>query len=150
MVFEEFRTRSPSRRSAGSCVPWGRKLSARPRHRAQAAGAIEGFKKASPRAWRPSREKALNNTIEIWFADQTPHRSEGQDHPPIGEARHARHDQRTASTYIFGAACPHQDKGAALILPACNTEAMNLHLRGDRQSCRAYSHAVLLVDQAGW
>ena len=28
-----------------------RKLSARPRHHAQAAGAIEAFKKASPRAW---------------------------------------------------------------------------------------------------
>ena len=29
-----------------------RKLSARPRHHAQAEGAIEDFKKASPRAWR--------------------------------------------------------------------------------------------------
>jgi hypothetical protein len=37
-------------------------------------------------------------------------------------------DQRTASTYIFGAVCPKEGKGAALILPACNTEAMNLHL----------------------
>ena len=32
--------------------------------------------------------------------------------------------QRTASTYIFGAVCPHEGKGAALILPACNTEAI--------------------------
>ena len=32
-----------------------RKLSARPRHHAQAAGAIEAFKKASPRAWARSR-----------------------------------------------------------------------------------------------
>lgn len=31
-----------------------RKLSARPRHHAQAAGAIEHFKKASPRVWRRS------------------------------------------------------------------------------------------------
>ena len=30
-------------------------LSARPRHYAQAAGAIEDFKKASPRAWAQSR-----------------------------------------------------------------------------------------------
>src|SRR6516225_786763 len=34
-----------------------RKLSARPRHHAQAAGAIEDFKKASPRAWRRSGAK---------------------------------------------------------------------------------------------
>ena len=32
-----------------------RKLSARPRHYAQAAGAIEDLKKASPRAWTQSR-----------------------------------------------------------------------------------------------
>ena len=32
-----------------------RKLSARPRHHAQAAGAVEAFKKVSPLAWRKSR-----------------------------------------------------------------------------------------------
>jgi hypothetical protein len=32
-----------------------RKLSARPRHHAQADGAIEAFKKISPPAWRRSR-----------------------------------------------------------------------------------------------
>ena len=34
-----------------------RKLSARPRHHAQAAGAIEDFKKVSPRAWQRSDAK---------------------------------------------------------------------------------------------
>jgi transposase len=34
-----------------------RKLSARPRHHAQAEGAIEDFKKTSPRAWRRSRAR---------------------------------------------------------------------------------------------
>lgn len=34
-----------------------RKLSARPRHHAQAQGAIEDFKKVFPRAWRKSRAK---------------------------------------------------------------------------------------------
>ena len=60
-----------------------------------------------------------------------PYRPEEQDHPPLGEAGtrpSAPRDQRTASTYIFGAVCPKQGKGAALILPTCNTEAMNLHL----------------------
>jgi len=56
---------------------------------------------------------------------------EEQDHPTVGEARLApecARDQRTASTYIFGAICPKEGKGAALILPAYNTEAMNLHI----------------------
>ncbi len=34
-----------------------RKLSARPRHHAQAEGAIEAFKKASPRSWTRSRAR---------------------------------------------------------------------------------------------
>ena len=56
---------------------------------------------------------------------------EEQDHPPLGQPGTrpiAPRDQRTASTYIFGAVCPKDGKGAALILPTCNTEAMNLHL----------------------
>jgi hypothetical protein len=62
----------------------------------------------------------------------------------------APRDQRTASTYIFGAICPKQGKGVALILPACNTEAMNLHLAEIAKAVAPGAHAVLLVDQAGW
>ena len=56
-------------------------------------------------------------------------------------------DQRTASTYIFGAVCPKQGKGAALILPTCNTEAMNLHLVEIAATSRRAP--PYLVDQAG-
>ena len=62
----------------------------------------------------------------------------------------APRDQRTASTYIFGAVCPKQGKGAALILPTCNTEAMNLHLAEIAATVAPAAHAILLVDQAGW
>jgi len=57
-LFEEFRvviakqTLSRELRALGY-----RKLSARPRHHAQADGAIEEFKKSSRRAWRKSRVK---------------------------------------------------------------------------------------------
>jgi hypothetical protein len=34
--------------------------------------------------------------------------------------------KRTQSTYLFGAVCPEGGAGAALVLPACNTEAMQL------------------------
>lgn len=42
---------------------------------------------------------------------------------PLGQAGmrpSALHDQRTASTYIFGAICPSDGKGAGLVLPLCN------------------------------
>jgi len=62
----------------------------------------------------------------------------------------APHDQRTASAYIFGAICPDKGKGAGLVLPFCNTEAMNLHLTEIAQAVAPGAHAVLLMDQAGW
>ncbi len=40
----------------------------------------------------------------------------------------APQDQRYASTHIFGAVYPQDGKGAALVLPFCNTAAMNLLL----------------------
>ena len=62
----------------------------------------------------------------------------------------APQDQRTASTYIFGAVCPREGKGAALVLPFCNTAGMNLHLAEIARMVEPGRHAVLLLDQAGW
>ena len=75
-----------------------------------------------------ARERALDiETIEIWF----------QDEARIGQKN-------------FGAVCPMEGKGAALIMPACNTEAMNLHLAEIAKIVAPRAHAVLLVDQAAW
>ena len=59
-------------------------------------------------------------------------------------------DQRTASAYLFGAICPAKGKGAALVLPRCNTEAMSLHLAEISAMTDADAHVVVLLDQAGW
>jgi hypothetical protein len=62
----------------------------------------------------------------------------------------APHDQRTRSTYIFGAICPARGTGAGLVLPRCNTATMALHLAEISQMVAPGAHAVLLLDQAGW
>ena len=59
-------------------------------------------------------------------------------------------DQRTASTYIFGAICPARGVGAGLVLPWCNSMTMNLHLAEISQAVAPGAHAVVLLDQAGW
>ncbi len=41
-------------------------------------------------------------------------------------------------------------KGAGLVLPFCNTEAMNLHLAEISLAVAPAAHAVLIMDQAGW
>ena len=57
-IFEEFRITVSSQTLSRELRAMGyRKLSARPRHHAQAAGAVEDFKKASRRAWTRSRAK---------------------------------------------------------------------------------------------
>jgi hypothetical protein len=76
-----------------------------------------------------AHEKSIDvATIEIWFQDEA---RIGQKNKITrrwakrGTRPSAPRDQRTASTYIFGAVCPKEGKGAALVMPACSTEAMN-------------------------
>lgn len=45
---------------------------------------------------------------------------------------------------------PKDGRGAALILPKCNTYAMNLHLAEIARNIAPAAHAVVLLDQAGW
>ena len=78
------------------------------------------------------RASLPNDTpIELWWQDEA---RVGQKNKIArrwarrGTRPHAPHDQRTSSAYIFGAICPQQGKGAALVLPRCDTPAMNLHL----------------------
>jgi transposase len=55
-VFEEFRITIAKQTLSRELRAMGyRKLSARPRHHAQAEGVVEDFKKVSPRAWMQSR-----------------------------------------------------------------------------------------------
>ena len=72
-IFEEFRVVVAEQTLSRVLRKMGyRKLSARPRHYAQAEGAIEDFKKAFPRAWKRSgARKAFDpGAIEVWFADE--------------------------------------------------------------------------------
>jgi putative transposase len=73
--------------------------------------------------------------------------------PPRRPARSAHRlgpGLRRGRLYIFGAICPQQGKGAALVLPRCNTAAMRLHLAEIARAVAPGAHAVLLLDQAGW
>ena len=91
--------------------------------------------------------------IEVWFADEA---RIGQKNKITrrwakrGTRPSVPADQRTASAYIFGAICPKDGKGAGLVLPRCNTEAMSLHLAEIATQVAPGAHAVLLLDQAGW
>jgi len=59
-------------------------------------------------------------------------------------------DQRTKSVWIFGAICPARGVGAGLVLPRCNTLAMQMHLDEISLQVTPGAHAILIVDRAGW
>ena len=63
-IWEEFRILVAKQTLSRELRAMGyRKLSARPRHHAQAEGAIEDFKKASPRVWKRSPAKRASPSI---------------------------------------------------------------------------------------
>ena len=43
-----------------------------------------------------------------------------------------------------------EGKGAALVMPRCNSEAMDMHLAEISSQVAPGAHAVLMLDQAGW
>jgi putative transposase len=94
-----------------------------------------------------------STAIEIWWQDEA---RVGQKNGITrrwarrGTRPRAPHDQRTKWAYIFGAICPAKGKGAGLVMPWCDTQAMAEHLREISLTVDPGSHAVLMLDQAGW
>ena len=91
--------------------------------------------------------------IELWFSDEA---RVGQKNKLTrrwarrGTRPRAPHDQRTAWVYIFGAICPAEGKGAGLVMPFCDTPAMQAHLTEISATVAPDAHAILIFDQAGW
>jgi hypothetical protein len=59
-------------------------------------------------------------------------------------------DQRYRSAYILGAVCPARDAGAAIVLTHVSVTAMNLLLEEVAAQLPTGTHAVMLIDNAGW
>ena len=59
-------------------------------------------------------------------------------------------EHRHTSAYLYGAICPARRTGAAIIMPAANTEGMNAHLQEISTQVTPGAHAILVCDGAGW
>lgn len=59
-------------------------------------------------------------------------------------------DQRSTSEDIYGAICPAEGKGAALVMPPCNTKVMTLHIAEISAALALGANAVLILDKASW
>jgi hypothetical protein len=97
--------------------------------------------------------QARGRRVEVWFQDEA---RIGQKNSltrvwgQSGSRPVAPKDRGFASAYLFGAVCPAVGKAAALIMPICNTPAMNHHLIEISSQVAADSHAVVILDGASW
>jgi hypothetical protein len=92
-------------------------------------------------------------TIELWFEDEARIGQKGrvtQVWYQRGIRPRGVRDHRFASAHLFGAVCPERGQGIALVLPEADTAAMNLLLAELSQALPARTHAVLVLDRAGW
>ena len=91
--------------------------------------------------------------VEIWFQDEA---RIGQKNGLTrlwarkGTRPRQPADQRYANAYLFGAICPATGKGAGLVMPDANTNAMQAHLNVISAQVAHGACAVLLLDRAGW
>src|SRR5262249_48176419 len=100
-------------------------VSAPPKAYRQNAHALDAVQKTfAERVEEIRAQLAPDTPVEVWFQDEM---RVGQKNKLTyrwamkGSRPRAAQDQRTQSTYLFGAVCPERGAGAALVLPACNT-----------------------------
>src|SRR6202140_730237 len=104
---------------------------------------LERVRAAQPRGAR----------VEVWFQDEA---RIGQKNSltrvwgQTGSRPAASKDLGFASAYVFGAVWPSQGKAGGLIMPICNTAAMNHHLNEISSQVAADAHAVVILDGASW
>ena len=92
-------------------------------------------------------------TIELWFQDEARlGQKNGHVRPGARKGSRPRQpaDQGYQNAYLFGAICPAKGKGAALLLPEANAQAMQTHLDEISRKVASNAHAALLMDRAGW
>lgn len=98
-------------------------------------------------------EPARGKRVELWFTDEARIGQKNSLTRVWGQTASrpaAPKDLGFTSAYVFGAVCPAQGKTAALIMPICNTFAMNHHLAEISSQVAADRHAVVILDGAGW
>jgi hypothetical protein len=91
--------------------------------------------------------------VELWFADQARIGQKGRvTHVWYQKGVRPRgvREQRFASVQLFGAVCPERGTGGALVLPEVSTVAMNTFLVELARAVPSGTHAVLVLDRAGW
>jgi transposase len=127
---------------------------AAPQPSAEGPGRRDGVQENFPALLKASSPpQAEGKPVEIWFQDEARVGQQGNPEyiwAPRGSRPRAVRDNRRDSVYLFGALCPGRAVGAAVIMPAANSEAMGIHLAEISTQVAPDAHVVVLCDGAGW
>jgi len=91
--------------------------------------------------------------VEIWFQDEARVGQRGTTSriwAPKGTRPRIVQQQQFISAYLFGAVCPAKKKGAGIVMPKANTEAMQHHLEVISVTVEKNCHALIVTDGAAW
>ena len=106
-------------------------------------GLIEEARAAHPEAER----------IEVWLQDEARIGQIGRNCRKWfqrGSRPTGVKDQRHTAVYLFGAVCPERDAAFGLVLPIVSTSAMQIFLDQLSAQVTPNTHALLVMDRAGW
>ena len=131
-----------------------------------------GFRHMSPRPLHPKADLAAQDEfrnnfselakdaaggatgpIEIWVQDESRVRQQGmlsRIWASKGTRPRIHRDRRFGYCYLFSAACPAREMAVGHISQRANTTEMNRHLEDISEQVAPGSHAVLVLDGAGW
>jgi transposase len=128
-------------------------ISGRSKHPKHSKETIDSFKQNFPDEFKKITDEYPDKQIEVWWQDESRIGQQGslsRVWASKGTRSRVIRQRQFISTYIFGAVCPEQDKGCALILPEANTGMMQIHL--DQISSHISENAIglVLMDRASW
>lgn len=129
-------------------------LVCRPKHHQADPVVQAAFKENFPTALaKIKNDHPKAQHIEVWVQDETRVGQKGK----IGRRWAEKGSNPTTpvhggfkSVWLFGAFCAERDVGAALVVEAVSTAAMNAHLAIISQAVLPNDHAAVLVDGAGF
>ena len=128
-----------------------RHLSPRPLHPKADLAAQEDFRRNFSQLAATAADGA--GPVEIWFQDEARAGQQGmlsRVWARKGSRPRIPRDRRFGYCYLFSAACPERKRAVGHVCSRANTVEMNRHLGDISAAVEPGSHAVVVLDGAGW
>lgn len=111
------------------------------------------LKKLLPEAVKQLKGLFPDKDIQVWFQDEARIGQQGtisRIWADTGSRPRSIRQTNYKWTYLFGSVCPSSGQSHGWRMPYANTWIMNLYLRDFSKQLAEKTHALLVMDGAGW